>query len=229
MKGRICLAAIATACAAIAVVPGVASAGTLDQQQTDNTSGFGVGSTLSLAQTFTAGITGDLDGVDLSLAKNNAPTAPLTVEIRDAFPGFIGTTPLASASVPASALGGVPTAFVAIAFATPVPVNTGSHYAIVVHANTAFPNTYSWGNAGSDVYAGGTALTSASSPPDDTWFPQQARDQAFKTYVVPAPPSAQPVTSGPTGLRAAALKKCKKKKSKKARKKCKKKALKLPI
>ncbi len=34
---------------------------------------------------------------------------------------------------------------------------------------------------------------------------------------------------GPTGQRAAALKKCKKKKSKKARKKCKKRALKLPV
>jgi hypothetical protein len=227
MKSRICLAAIATACAALAVVPGVASAGTLDQQQTDDTAGFGVGATLSIAQTFTAGITGDLDGVDLSLAKNNAPTVPLTVEIRDVFPGFIGTTALASASIPASAVAAGPLAFVAIAFATPVPVSTGSHYAIVVHANTAFPDTYSWGHAGSDLYAGGTALTSAASPPNNNWFPQ-ALDQAFKTYVVPAPGSTPAAASGPTGLRAAALKKCKKKKSKKARKKCKKKALLLP-
>jgi CSLREA domain-containing protein len=43
------------------------------------------------------------------------------------------------------------------------------------------------------------------------------------------PPVQPPVASGVTGLRAAALKKCKKKKSAKARKKCKKKAKKLPL
>jgi hypothetical protein len=227
MKGRICLAAIATACAAVAAVPGVASAGTLDQQQTDDTSGVGVGSTLSIAQTFTAGITGDLDGVDLSLAKNNAPTVPLTVEIRDVFPGFIGTTALASASIPAAGLS-ASLAFVAIPFATPVPVSAGSQYAIVAHSNTASPNVYSWGNVASDVYAGGLVLVSGSSPPI-AWEPDSDFDQAFKTYVVPAPGATPPAATGPTGLRAAALKKCKKKKSKKARKKCKKKALLLPV
>jgi ELWxxDGT repeat protein len=45
---------------------------------------------------------------------------------------------------------------------------------------------------------------------------------------VSAPPAAGAV-AGPTGQRAAALKKCKKKKSKKARKKCRKKAKRLPI
>jgi hypothetical protein len=48
---------------------------------------------------------------------------------------------------------------------------------------------------------------------------------------VPSPPAPTPpaATPGPTGQRAAALKKCKKKKSKQARKKCKKKANKLPV
>jgi hypothetical protein len=44
----------------------------------------------------------------------------------------------------------------------------------------------------------------------------------------PGPPSAAPLP-GPTGQRAAALKKCKKKHSKKARKKCRKKAVALPV
>jgi len=43
----------------------------------------------------------------------------------------------------------------------------------------------------------------------------------------PPPPSVSP--PGPTGLRAAALKKCKKKTTSKARKKCKKKAKLLPV
>jgi hypothetical protein len=45
----------------------------------------------------------------------------------------------------------------------------------------------------------------------------------------PPPPSATPAATGPTGKRAAALKKCKKKKSATARKKCKKNANKLPV
>jgi hypothetical protein len=45
----------------------------------------------------------------------------------------------------------------------------------------------------------------------------------------PEPPLLPPSTSGPTGKRAAALKKCKKKHKKKARKRCKKKANLLPL
>jgi hypothetical protein len=53
---------------------------------------------------------------------------------------------------------------------------------------------------------------------------------AFELAPGPPPPTPPPAASpGPTGQRAAALKKCKKKKSKKARKKCKKKANKLPV
>jgi hypothetical protein len=45
----------------------------------------------------------------------------------------------------------------------------------------------------------------------------------------PPPPPPPAASTGPTGQRAAALKKCKKKKSKQARKKCKKKANRLPV
>ena len=227
MKGRVSLATVAMVCTALAAFPGVASAGTVDQQQTNQSSGFGVGSGQSVAQTFTAGITGDLDGVDLALQAIGSPTAPLTVEIRSVVPGSIGTTALAGAIIQPESLPTADTAFVAIPFATHVPVSAGSSYAIVLYTSATTPNTYAWGDAGSDVYAGGTALLTASSPPNSTWTPA-VDDQAFKTYVVPASPPAPPAASGPTGLRAAALKKCKKK-SKKSRKKCKKKARKLPV
>jgi hypothetical protein len=49
------------------------------------------------------------------------------------------------------------------------------------------------------------------------------------TTTPPPPPPPPAVTAGPTGQRAAALKKCKKKKSAKARKKCKARAKKLPV
>jgi hypothetical protein len=228
MRGRASLAAIATACAALAVVPGVASAGTLDQQQTNQSSGFGVGSGQSVAQTFTAGITGDLDGVDLALQAVDSPASPLTVEIRSVIPGSIGATALASAIIQPGSLPTADTAFVAIPLATQVPVSAGSSYAIVLYTAAVFPHTYAWGGANSDVYAGGTALLTASSPPNNTWTPA-TDDQAFKTYVVPASSPTPPAAPGPTGIQAAALKKCKKKKSKQARKKCKKKARKLPV
>jgi hypothetical protein len=56
-------------------------------------------------------------------------------------------------------------------------------------------------------------------------------DRDYKVFAIclsdsPAPPSAGP--SGPTGARAAALAKCKKKHTKKARKKCRRKAARLP-
>jgi hypothetical protein len=70
------------------------------------------------------------------------------------------------------------------------------------------------------------SLYGASGGPSDPWGPPLANDDAvFSTFVggAPAPPA------GNTGKRAAALKKCKKKKSKAARNACKKKAKKLPV
>ena len=69
---------------AAALIPAAgASAGTLDQQQTLLTfGGLQVDSTNSKAQTFTAGLTGQLDQVDLALSGLSL-TTPLTVQIRD--------------------------------------------------------------------------------------------------------------------------------------------------
>jgi hypothetical protein len=82
-----------------------ASAGTLDQQQTTSSSNLGLFSTQSDAQTFTAGITGDLDEADLSLSKAGAPPATITVEVRTTSAGKPTATVLASGTVATSALG----------------------------------------------------------------------------------------------------------------------------
>jgi hypothetical protein len=55
--------------------------------------------------------------------------------------------------------------------------------------------------------------------------PDARADLSANLEPTPAPPAA----TGPTGERAAALKKCKKKHSAKARKKCKRKARRLPV
>ncbi len=62
-----------------------------------------------------------------------------------------------------------------------------------------------------------------SAPPSTPWSTSITQDFAFKTYVAPV------TSASPTGQRAAALKKCKKKHSHRARKKCKKKAKLLPV
>jgi hypothetical protein len=225
-NGLRCLAAIGLSVAGLAAFgPGAALAGTLDQQQTDF-SGAGntaVSNLVSRAETFKPGITGSIDQVDLAVSKVSA-LQPLNVEIRNVSAGAPGATVLATGSIPAS--GDVALSFVPINFAVPAPVVAGAQYAIVAY--TTDTSSWNWGHSVSiDPYTPGVAFNSASS--SGPWG-ASGFDEAFKTYVVPGPgPGPGPSTTGPTGQRAAALKKCAHKKSKKAKKKCKKKAKKLPV
>ena len=237
------LATLIVLCAGCLLAPGVALAGTLDQQQTDGSGGnSAIFSGQSDAQTFTAGLSGGVDQVDLQLGALT-PTAPLTVEIRNVSGGAPGAMVLASQSVPGSSVPGSP-AFVSIHFATPAPVVAGTQYAIVAYSSTNSSNSYGWAYSpnGANPYTGGGGLYTLTSPPSGAWSPLNSTDTdlAFKTYVVvptsgPAGPYSGPAgpTSGPTGQRAAALKKCKKKFPGKAnakkRKKCIKKAKRLPV
>ena len=220
------LAATSAAVAALAMSSSSAAAGTLDQQQTDRTGTlYAVHSTQSLAQTFTAGMGGGLDQVDLHLRIEGTPTAPLTVEIRNVSAGAPGGTVLASASLPASSFS-LTSAFVPISFTPPAAVVAGTPYAIVAYSSTVLPtNFYVWSSAGAThPYAGGGGFSIGSSPPSGIWSSPPTLDFTFKTYVQP------PTTPSTTGQRAAALKKCKKKnKSARARKKCRKKAQLLPV
>jgi hypothetical protein len=217
---RVFLSALAVGAAACVLAPGAALAGTLDQQQsTVNISGArAIDSSLSIAQTFTAGISGGLDGVDLYLSKSSTPSAPLTVEIRNVSGAGPGTTVLASLSIPAASVPTFPAAFVSSGFAAPAPLTAGTRYAIVAYSSTI--SYYEWGGGvdGTSPYAGGEGFYTPGSPPSGSWANDTA-DRTFRTYVTPVP----------TGQRAAALKKCKKKHSHKAKKKCKKKAKKLPV
>jgi hypothetical protein len=206
-------------CAACAFAPGAALAGTLDQQQTDSTgASYAIASNGSLGQTFMAGLSGRLDQVDLHLQRFGAPTAPVSIEIRDVSGGVPGNTALASGSVPASS---VPTmrGFVPVSFATPAPVVAGTQYAIVAFSPTPFgPNDYAWSVGGSaNPYAGGGGFGTPTLPPAGPWTALSTSDFAFRTYVAP------------TGERSAALKKCKKKHSAKKRRKCRRKAKRLPL
>jgi hypothetical protein len=228
MGRRMLTLALAAACAGCLVVPEAASAGTLDQQQPDGAPpGFDVDSTQSMAQTFTAGLSGGLDQVDLKLSETaTAVTLPLMVEIRNAAGGQPGDTVLAGESIPASAAPPfMSPAFVPVSFASPAPVTAGTQYAIVAYnADLAPTRFWGWADAAANPYAPGSAFFQGASPPGPTWTNTIAgTDLAFKTYVVTPTPAA-----AVTGKRAAALKKCKKKRSKAKRRKCRKKAQKLP-
>lgn len=236
--------------------PTTALAGSLDQSSTSgdgNAGGIGfadtiLGPQIQLAhfgqgQTFTDGASGVLDQAELYLRRDCAdPLDDLSVQIRTvsgspAVPTdtvLATATPLPVASVPLSS-----PEWVTVQFPTPATVSPGTLYALVATSDGYCPSVanpdqlpgYHWGGTDLDFYVGGTWV----STPFFTGTGWQGRggDLAFKTYV--APPAGTGDGSGGggttttvTGKRAAALKKCKKKRSKKARNKCRKKAAKLP-
>jgi hypothetical protein len=186
------LALLAALVLALTGLPAAAHAtGTLDQQQTEISAGVafailsGPSGTQSVAQTFTAGISGGLDQVDVGVFEIFA-TSPLSVEIRTVDgAGAPTATVLTSAVVPASTVPSVPNGpvFVAVPFALPAPVVAGTQYAIVIYS--ADPVGYAWSSTGSsigDVYAGGKAWVAQGSPPTTSWSPT-SEDLGFKTYV----------------------------------------------
>jgi hypothetical protein len=169
-----------------------ARAQTLDQSQLIGTNApcLQAGANpISLAQTFTAGLTGDLVRVDLGIFDPAVATQPLTVEIRtvDAM-GVPTATVLATETVPAA---DVPTAplspLTTVLINPPVAITATTQYAIVLYTAGTVP--YCWRNAfaGLDPYAGGAAWVSPASPPT-TWAlvtpPGPGFDDfVFATYV----------------------------------------------
>jgi hypothetical protein len=215
------------ACTAALLVPSAAGAGTIDQQQ-PNTPGSAlqIQGNQSVAQTFTAGISGQIDQVDLGLLKGGAPgdlTSPLTVEIRDAPGGTPGATVLGSGTVLPSSVTTSTASFIPVTIASTAAVAAGTQYAIVAYSAEPNVRHYDWAQAGSNPYAAGGVFYAASSPPSTTWNAFAGFDFAFKTYVL-APPSPGKTASKKCKKKrkgkkksaaSAKKKKCKKKKKKK--------------
>ncbi len=166
-----------------------AAAGTLDQsQEVAEVRGLIVGPELlnpsSRAQSFTAGLSGDLDQVELFLEHlDDNARKPLTVEIRAmnaTIPGddVLAATAIAPADIPASSSGG----WVAAVFDPPAPVVAGTQYAIVLYAGGADRFWHYGASSLVAPYAGGAQHSSKQSPPA-TWSTQTDRDLAFRTYV----------------------------------------------
>ena len=188
--GRWGLVVAVLTCALLVAVP-AAGAGTLDQSQPviGNASAF-VSSHVSTAQTFTSGLTGRLDQLDLAVSRAGAAvTLPLTIQIRTTSGGVpsatvLATTNLPSASIPMAS----PPGFLSVAFAPSVPVTTGVQYAIVLSSgDCGFLNCFHWAfPPGTNAYAAGAGLQSLSGGPWASGFLTNS-DLAFKTYVAEAP------------------------------------------
>jgi hypothetical protein len=205
MTGRSAIViGVAVAVLALLVSPVGATAGTLDQSQTNAEGGSGaVGASQQGAQTFTAGITGGLDQVDVHIRLlTSFPGVPVpvtchggsgvTAQIRTVTAGGTPSETIrASSSIAASAIptDSVPD-WVSIPFAGPAAVTAGTRYALVLVAPDATctdgSSPYQWSFSLMDnPYAAGQVFFRLSG---GSWQAQSNSDGTFKTYVGPAPP-----------------------------------------
>src|SRR5262249_3454150 len=149
--------------AAACAVPGSAMAGTLDQQQTIVSNAPPLNFGASLAQTFTPGVSGALDEVDLFTQVFGPPTIYLSVEIRDVNGGFPGSTVLATRNIPPSSVADFD--FFPITFAPAVPVVAGTQYAIVAYSATPPLLPYAWYGSGRKVLSPRAGNSRSHTPP----------------------------------------------------------------
>jgi hypothetical protein len=183
--------------------PTGAAAGTLDQSQTNFNAFLLLGGQRQSAQTFTAGLSGNLDQVDVHLQSQAPPGetcnygSGVIAEIRTLSGTSPSNTSLATATASAFA---VPPTFgwVSIAFAAPAEVTAGTRYALVLSAPDAsctggfYP--FSWGAADPDPYPPGEAFVKLDSA--SAWGSQGDLDHMFKTYVAPPGAGSEPGADG---------------------------------
>ena len=172
--------------------------GTLDRQQNfhDTPVGFAVS-----AQTFVAGVTGNLNAV--SLWSDGANGAQATVELCSGSTGIDCAGPAPSVVKPAVDSGvlgssslGVPGGAVQwfnFVFSSPIPVVAGTHYAIVVIGNA------DWAGSSGNSYSNGAAYGY-----EGSWSAlsgEPVEDLTFQTFVTPSGGGSTlpPTSSAATG------------------------------
>jgi hypothetical protein len=222
---RLALAAVLAAASPLALTSH-ASAAEVPDASCQPTPDAGV-TRAKVAQTFTALNTGQMTSATMQASRPAGTTEDYVMEVRTVDMSGIPTeTGLGSAAVPASGLPDDVFAYFTGHFSTPASVVAGQQYALVLSR----PGTSVIAGAkAADPCAGVGYSASVITEPFSVLCPTTCWDLVFAVFVTPpAPPLVQPTTTAPTGKRAAALKKCKKKHGR-ARKKCKKKANLLPV
>ena len=140
-----------------------------------------------LAQTFTAGVSGELVGVNVDVEATG--NVPLTVAIRTVrdVPGGAVASETVLGKVTLDSSGAALSRF--IAFPQPIASTAGTQYAIVVGYPEALggPTEGSWTGEFAHLYAGGNAagcvFVPASEVDECVWAALPDRDFHFRTYV----------------------------------------------
>jgi hypothetical protein len=169
-----------------------AATGTLDQSQVQTSSQPEMCSlaaeTVWTAQTFTAGLTGNLDQADLCVTRVSTPDA-LTVQIQGVVGGVPSGTVLASATVRDSDVAQESCRWLVVRLNPPAVLSAGTQYAIVLSApggsnHPPSVRMYLWNFVYGDPYPAGGVVISGNS--GSSWeLDPYGEDLAFKTYVTP--------------------------------------------
>ena len=173
--------------AALAFLLGASAAlaGTLDQAQEDTSNcPRAVDDFQDTAQSFTAGLSGDLDQVDFNFGPLAAGAPAVAVQIRTVTTTLGGDVP--SGTVLATETVAPVTGWNTVPFDPTVPLTAGTKYAIVLDANggVAF-----WLGSTTDAYADGNPSANFLGI---GWSAAAGCDQAFRTYV--AAPAVRPTS-----------------------------------
>jgi hypothetical protein len=163
----------------------VFAADAIDQSNTASGDVNFVHDVITAAQTFTAGRTGSLNRVDLSVGRLDV-AGTLTVRIETASAGVPSGTVLAAATVAAALVpddGDLHDISVAL---PPTLVTAGQQYAVVLAALAAKVDTaWTWPTDSADAYAGGTAVEGDTNA--GTWTIHATDDRTFTTWVDSTP------------------------------------------
>jgi len=185
------LVALTLVSSLITVTPAFALGETLDQ--VSNSPGYanaGVSEQAERYQSFTAGLSGPLARLDLSLSKRTSETTdPISIKLisTDVSGEPNSTDVLAQTSIPASRVG-KSKSWVRAIFSAPYSLDAGTKYALLITTNQdPSPNDdgeqagFKWfGNDWNEPdYAGGSASTRVISI--DRWY-RNGADLAFRTY-----------------------------------------------
>jgi len=184
-----------------------ASAATLDQQfLPDPGNGLIIERAQSVAQTFTVGLSGLLDRIDVNVARNAvAPPEGMTLEIRSTLPeGGLAPDVLASIFIPGA---DVPAVFQYMEFdvtSFALTVTAGDVLALVLKSDAVPPggnvDPFAWAADEAGGYGGGRVYADVGSG----FNPITGWDVGFRTFVqattVPAPASLPLLVSGVMAL-----------------------------
>lgn len=175
----------ATALCLALLTPGIAHAGELDQHQEDTSLATALIRQDDMgAQTFTPSISGDLDRVDVFVARSAEASSDLTLEIRNVTPDGQPGDVLSTVDVPISAVPTEPGGWVTVNLDSPQPVIAETQYAIVVQTQeTRIRHGLYWNASSGDQYSRGQMWGSFPAGSEIVWQGSPNSDRAFRTYV----------------------------------------------